>query len=456
MGVRKRGGAAAVLTSLLLLTIGTPFARPVVGVDASSITYSSGLALSAARSGAALHQVGRIVAARIQAPLDATPTATASVLGPASTPIPFPTVLTTPTTPPTATSQPTATSVPTATPTTRPTRTPTPRPTRTPRPRPTHTPTPTATATRTPRPTATATATRTPRPTATATPVVPRVALVSVGIFKLGSNGHETAARIVSLGQRIRLKIVVNVQNAPANGIPVTVAWRLEDMSRTKHFVDYQQNFTLRNGKTGLYFDAVIPRRAFAAGSYYYTGTIAYNGSLPLLRAQTATTLLHVNNQIAPTPAQRVHYGHLQLTTPEGWLLDFETGSNGKPATGADSLIMFSPSRRAAVTLVSVALSRIPTSAELRSFPPVVLAQEFGSNNVKSVKQLTVMSQIDGHDVFAIQADVSIGGRSSTAIALVTNKDKQFYAFTVVNIYKEAPRSEVSDGYAAVFGATLD
>ncbi len=285
---------------------------------------------------------------------------------------------------------------------------------------------------------------------------MPRVALVSVGVFKIGSGTRETRARTVSLGQRIRLKIVVDVQNAPLNGIPVTAVWRLDDASRAKHFVDYQQNFTLHSGKTGLYYDAVIPRRDFLAGAYYYTGMVAYKGALPLAHAQTATTILHVSSQVAPTPRQRVHYGHLRLTVPEGWLLDFETGSNGRPATGPDSLIMFSPSRRAAVTLVSVALSRLPTSAELRSFPPVVLDQEFGAGNVKSVKQLTVMGQIDGHDVFAIQAVVLIGGRSSIAIALVTNKNKQFYAFTVVNIYKQAPKSEVGDGYGAVFGVRLD
>ena len=356
----------------------------------------------------------------------------------------------------TATPRPTHTPRPTRTPTPRPTRTPTPRPTHTPTPRPTHTPTATSTATPrptdTPRPTATATPrpTNTPLPTATPTPRVLRVELVSVGLYVL-KNGHEQRVKTVKLGQSIRLKITILVKNAPVGGIAVRASWQLAGSLYGKPFLRYQQTFTLRNGRKGLFYDIVVPSRGFSAGGYYFTGVIAYGGRL---RQLAATTLFGVRGQIA-APAQRVHYAHLRITVPQGWTIDFQRDSQGRMATGPSSLIMFSPSRRAAITAVSVRLDRTPTNVELQAFPAAVLQQEFGSG-ISNVKTLTVKSRIDGHAVFAVQGDVTIGGRASQAVALVTAKERQFYAFTVVNIFKEAPLGELDNGFAAIFGSKLD
>ena len=359
----------------------------------------------------------------------------------------------------TVTSAPMATEVPTASATatvqSTDTNTATPRPTHTPTPRPTHTPTPTNTATpsptNTPRPTNTATPspTNTPLPTATPTPRVLRVDLVSVGLYVL-KNGHEQRVKTVKLGQSIRLKITILVKNAPAAGVAVRASWQLAGSLHGKPFLQYQQTFTVRNGRKGLFYDIVVPSRGFSAGGYYFTGALVYGGRL---RQLVATTLFNVHGQIA-APAQRVHYAHLHITVPQGWTVDLQSDSQGRAATGPNSLIMFSPSRRAAVTAVSVRLTRIPTTAELRTFPAAVLQQEFG--NISNVKTLTVKSRIDGHAVFAVQGDVTIGGRASQAVALVTAKERQFYAFSVVNIYKDAPLGELNSGFAAIFGSRLD
>lgn len=255
----------------------------------------------------------------------------------------------------------------------------------------------------------------------------------------------------MKLGQSIRLKITILVTNAPVAGIAIRASWQLAGNLHGKPFLRYQQTFTLRNGRKGLFYDIVVPSRGFSAGGYYFTGTIAYGGQL---RQLAATTLFGVRGQIA-APAQRVHYAHLHITVPQGWTLDLQRDSQGHAASGSNSLIMFSPSRRAAVTVVSVRLTRLPTTAELRTFPAAVLQQEFGSG-ISNVKTLTVKSRIDGHDVFAVQGDVTIGGRASQAVVLVTAKERQFYAFTVVNIFKEAPLGELNNGFAATFGAKLD
>ena len=314
------------------------------------------------------------------------------------------------------------------------------RATSTPRPR----PRPTRTATPTPRPT------RTPLPTATPTPRVLKVTLLSVGIYTT-KNGHQRRVSTVALGQMVRLKINVRVSNAPATGVAVNATWRLQGLDRGKPLLEYGQAFTIKSGLTGLFYDLVVPTRNFANGGYYFSGSIAYQGRLQ--RLETGTTLFHVNGEIA-LPAQRVHYAHLKIDVPAGWILDFQRRSNGNPTTGRDSLIMFSPSRRAALSVVSVELSRVPSVSDLRAFPALILEREFGT--VTDSKRLNVKSAIDGHDVFAAQGTVQIAGRASRVVALVTNKNRQFYAFSVIDIYNLASRTEINDGFSTVFSSTLD
>ena len=86
-----------------------------------------------------------------------------------------------------------------------------------------------------------------------------------------------------------------------------------------------------------------------------------------------------------------------------------------------------------------------------------MLRQEF--NTVTNLKTVTFKDQIDGHDVFAAQADVTLTGNDSApsqAVAIVTNKDRQFYTFTVFDLYKLAPTSELQAGLSSVFGAKFD
>ena len=164
--------------------------------------------------------------------------------------------------------------------------------------------------------------------------------------------------------------------------------------------------------------------------------------------------MLHVVGQIITQHPMHVHYAHLRLTVPPGWRLDHARDSSGRAATGTDTLTMFSDSRRAAVFVVSVLLPTTPSSADLHGLPPLVLQQEFKS--VTNVKTLNFKDQIDGHDVFAAQGSVSIANHPSLAIALVTNKNRWLYAFTVVNYFKLALPSEIHAGLAAIFGAKLD
>jgi hypothetical protein len=101
-----------------------------------------------------------------------------------------------------------------------------------------------------------------------------------------------------------------------------------------------------------------------------------------------------------------------------------------------------------------VLLRRRPSSADLRGLPPIVLQQEF--TGVTNVKPLYFKDQIDGHDVFAAQGNVSIANHPSVAIAIVTTKNRWLYAFTVANYFKLALPSEIRAALAAIFGAKLD
>lgn len=341
---------------------------------------------------------------------------------------------------PTATITPTDTITPTATLT--PTATVTPTATLTPTPPATNTPLPTATST--PQPTNTPT----PRPTSTPTPRPVAVQLLTVGVYVL-AKGHEQRVRNETLGTRVRLKMVVRVANAP-HGVRVTAAWALRGAVGGKSYLRYQRDFTLHNGRTGVYDDVALPASGFAAGSYLFVGTITYHG-----RVQQKATVLRVSAQTTTGfQSKRVHYAHLRLTVPGFWFVDFQKDSKGQAATGRDTLLMFSNTRRAAVSVVSVALNTTPSAADLHAFPPLVLNQVFGS--VTNVKVLSYKATIDGHDVFGAEGDVSIGGRPSHAIAIVTNKKRQLYAFTVVNYFKQAQASEIAAGLAAVFGSKLD
>jgi hypothetical protein len=326
---------------------------------------------------------------------------------------------------------------------------------------PTATITPTATATVTPTATITPTAAATVTPTATITPPVPTatlgpaVQMLAVGIYVV-QRGSEQRVTTAPLGMRVRLKMSVVVANAPPGGIPVTASWELRGIPQPKRglpqgkvFLSYHHPFVLYNGPKGLYFEVTLPARHFATGAYLFVGAITFQG-----RLQQRATLFHVAGQILTQHPLRVHYAHLRLTLPSGWHLDRARDSSGRVATGQNTLTMFSDSRHAAVFVVSVLLPRTPGSADLHSLPPIVLQQEF--KGVTSVKPLYFKDQIDGHDVFAAQGNVSIANRPSLAIAIVTNKNRRLYAFTVANYSKLALPGEIHAALAAIFGAKLD
>jgi hypothetical protein len=300
--------------------------------------------------------------------------------------------------------------------------------------------TPTATATVTP------TAPITP-PTPAATPG-PSVQVLAVGIYVL-KGGQEQRVTKAPLGMPVRLKMIVVVANAPQGGVPVIASWELRGMPQGKVFLSYHHPFVLSDGRMGLYFDVTVPGHHFATGAYLFVGAITFQG-----RLQQKATMFHVAGQILTQHPLRVHYAHLRLTVPAGWHLDHGRDSSGRVATGQDTLTMFSASRHAALFVVSVLLPKAPSSADLHGLPPLVLQQEF--RGVTNVKPLFFKDQIDGHDVFAAQGDVSIANHPSLAIAIVTNKNRWLYAFTVANYSKRALPSEIHAALAAIFGAKLD
>ena len=304
--------------------------------------------------------------------------------------------------------------------------------------------TPTATATVTPTATITATGAATVTPTAPG----PSVQVLAVGIYVV-KGGQEQRVITAPLGMPVRLKTVVVVANAPPGGIPVIASWELRGIPQGKVFLSYHHPFVLNDGRQGVYFDVTLPAHHFATGAYLFVGAITFQGQL-----QQRVTMFHVAGQILTQHPLRVHYAHLHLTVPPGWRLDRARDSSGRAATGADTLTIISASRHVAVFVVSVLLPTTPSSAELHAFPPLVLRQEFRS--VTNVKTLFFKDQIDGHDVFAAQGNVSIANRPSLAIAIVTNKRRRLYAFTVANYFKLALPSEIHAALAAVFGAKLD
>lgn len=419
---RRKGAVAALLATVTVVMIGIP----VDGTARATgqVVQDRNRIVAAARRAGAMIRVSlpgqerlsmRPGAAPLSASADISPTETATV---------------TPTTPlTTAVATPSATGVATPTVTATPTNTATPPPTSTPSPTP-------------PKPTPSPT----PRPP-TATPVVPSVKLSAVEVDTLSNNNREKKVTTTSLGTTVRLRIIVTVTGfAPGARANVTATWQLGDK------LTYRHDFALTNGRTAIYDDIVLPTRGLATGAYYFTGSIAYHGQV-----QHATTVLHVVGQGVAQRAERVHYAHLHLTVPQGWKIDFKKDAQGHAATGADSLIMFSPSNRAAVSVISVKLNATPSSADLAAFPAVVLRQEF--NTVQGVKTVNFNSQIDGQDVFAAQANVTLTDSDpapSQALAVVTNKVRQFYAFTELNLYKSAPSNELRAGLASIFGAKLD
>jgi probable HAF family extracellular repeat protein len=175
------------------------------------------------------------------------------------------------------------------------------------------------------------------------------------------------------------------------------------------------------------------------AGSPHASGVITVAAST-ILAYQTRSTR-------RPTHTSTRHYAHLHLTVPPGWHLD-------RAATGKNALTVFSDSRHAALFVVSVLLPKTPSSADLQGLPPTVLQQEF--KGVTNITPLSFKDQIDGHKVFAAQGSVSIANRPSLAIAIVTNKNRWIYAFTVANYSKQALPSEIHAALAAIFGAKLD
>jgi hypothetical protein len=305
--------------------------------------------------------------------------------------------------------------------------------------------TPTATATVTP--TGAATVTPTATITLTATPG-PSVQVLAVGIYVV-TRGHEQHVTKAPLGMPVRLKMIVVVANAPPGGVPVIASWELRGVPQGTVFLSYHQRFVLHDGRVGLYFDVTLPGRHFATGAYLVAGTITFQG-----RVQQKATMFHVAGQILTQHPVRVHYAHLRLTVPPGWHLDRTRDSSGRAATGKDTLTMVSDSRHAVVFVVSGLLPTPPSSADLHGLPPIVLQQEF--RGVTNVKTLFFKDQIDGHDVFAAQGNVSIANRPSLAIAIVTNKKRRLYAFTVADYFKLALPSEIRTALAAIFGANLD
>jgi hypothetical protein len=314
--------------------------------------------------------------------------------------------------------------------------------------------TPTATATLTPTATITPVATATVTPTATITPLTPAatpgpsVQVLAVGIYVV-KGGQEQRVTKAPLGMPVRLKMIVVVANAPQGGVPVIASWELRGIPQGKVFLSYHHPFVLSDGREGLYFDVTLPGQHFATGAYLFVGAITFQG-----RLQQRATMFHVAGQILTQHPLRVHYAHLRLTVPPGWHLDRGRDRSGRLATGQDTLTLFSNSRRAALFVVSVLLPKAPSSADLHGLPPLVLQQEF--KGVTNVKPLYFKDQIDGHDVFAAQGNVAIVNHPSMAIAIVTNKNRRLYAFTVANYFKRALPSEIHAALAAIFGAKLD
>jgi hypothetical protein len=314
--------------------------------------------------------------------------------------------------------------------------------------------TPTVTATLTPTATITPVATATVTSTATITPPTPAatpgpsVQVLAVGIYVV-TGGHEQHVTKAPLGMPVRLKTIVMVANAPQGGVPVIASWELRGIPQGKVFLSYHHPFVLHDGRVGLYFDVTLPGHHFATGAYLFVGAITFQG-----RLQQKATMFHVAGQIHAQHPLRVHYAHLRLTVPPGWHLDRARDSSGRVATGKDTLTLFSASRHAALFVVSLLLPKAPSSADLHGLPPLVLQQEF--KRVTNVKPLYFKDQIDGHDVFAAQGNVSIANHPSLAIAIVTNKNRWLYAFTVANYLKRALPSEIHAALAAIFGAKLD
>jgi hypothetical protein len=314
--------------------------------------------------------------------------------------------------------------------------------------------TPTAPAPLTPTATITPVATATVTPTATITPPTPAatpgpsVQVLAVGIYVV-KGGQEQRVTKAPLGMPVRLKTIVVVANAPQGGVPVIASWELRGIPQGKVFLSYHHPFVLHDGRMGMYFDVTLPGHHFATGAYLFVGAITFQG-----RLQQRATMFHVAGQILTQHPLRVHYAHLRLTVPAGWHLDRGRDSSGRVATGQDTLTLFSNSRHAALFVVSVLLPKAPSSADLHGFPPLVLEQEF--KGVTNVKPLYFKDQIDGHDVFAAQGNVSIANHPSLAIAIVTNKNRWLYAFTVANYFKRALPSEIRAALAAIFGAKLD
>jgi len=447
MYVARRKGAVAALLAVVALAGGTAGVAGSVSSPPRQLVialHQSGAGLRAWRAALPQRSLprGPVAAAPLSAVLDDAPTATSTpvvLFSPVPTNTPIPIVTTAPpvtdtATPVTGVVTPTATIsiTPTATPAT-PTATPSPSPSPSPRP-----------PTRTPRP-----PTRTPRPTVpppTATPHAPSVKLVAVQVATLANN-REQRVITASLGSTLRLRIVVSVSGLASGAhTRVGATWALRGL------LTYSRNYSLANGETALYDDVALPTRGLATGAYYFTGAVSYQGAV-----QYATTTLHVVGEFATQTAHRVHYAHLRLTVPQGWQLDFQRDSSGRAATGQNSLIMFSPTKRTVISIISAGLRANPTSAELQAFPQLVLQQEF--DKVTNAKPLTFKSQIDGHDVFAAVADVTLqpgDSRISQALALVTNKSRQIYVFTVVDLFNTAPESEIRSGLASILGVKLD
>jgi hypothetical protein len=298
---------------------------------------------------------------------------------------------------------------------------------------PTNTPTPTDTAT----------------PTNTPTPPPVEVQMVSLGVYQL-VKGKEQRLLTIPLGSPVRLKIVVQVANAPAAGVQVKATFEIRGPLGKRIFFQDSHSYVVTNGTTGLYYDLVLSQHDLSRGDYLFTGLVTFHGT-----DQQKATRFKVSGQPQTAIALRVHYAHLRLTVPPGWKLNYQTDSQGRPATGVDSLLMVADTRHALTAIQSQHLKAQPTTADLRAVPADLLKQAFAAK-AADIKTIYFKGQIDGQDVFAAQSDVALSGRTSQAIVIVTLKKQEFYEIVVLNAFKQATPQEMRAAFAAIFGAKLD
>jgi hypothetical protein len=273
--------------------------------------------------------------------------------------------------------------------------------------------------------------------------------MVSLGVYQL-VKGKEQRLLTIPLGSPVRLKIVVQVTNAPAAGVEAKATFEIRGPLGKRIFFQDSHSYVVMNGSTGLYYDLVLSQQDLTRGDYLFTGLVSFHGTV-----QQKATRFKVTGQPPTAIVTRVHYAHMHLTVPPGWKLNYQTDSQGRPATGVDSLLMVSDTRHALTAIQSQHLKATPTTDDLRNVPADLLKQAFSAKPA-DIKTLYFKSQIDGNDVFAAQSDIALNGRTSQAIVIVTLKKQEFYTIIVLNAFKQATAQELHAAFASIFGAKLD